>query len=126
MGGLVAAVLGLVLLGPGSAEAAKAKIRAQYTGVVNLNEATADQLDLLPGVGAKAAQRIITWREKRAFKRIEELVRVKGFGKKQFLKLKPYLTLQGPTTLKREKVPVETVPVETGEVRATGGPVAKH
>ncbi|MFY0528373.1 ComEA family DNA-binding protein [Archangium gephyra] len=115
----VAVVLGLLWLGPGSAQAAQVKTRTQYTGVVNLNEATVAQLDLLPGVGEKAAQRIITWREKRAFKRLEELVRVKGFGKKQFLKLKPYLTLQGPTTLKAEKVPVKpdgvrvTVPVAT-------------
>ncbi|HZI04171.1 MAG TPA: helix-hairpin-helix domain-containing protein [Archangium sp.] len=116
----VAVVLGLLWLGPGSAEAAQAKTRTQYTGVVNLNEATVAQLDLLPGVGAKAAQRIITWREKRAFKRPEELVRVKGFGKKQFLKLKPYLTLQGPTTLKAEKVPVKPY-----EVRVTA-PVAKR
>jgi len=116
----VAVVLGLLWLGPGSAEAAQAKMRTQYTGVVNLNEATVAQLDLLPGVGAKAAQRIITWREKRAFKRPEELVRVKGFGKKQFLKLKPYLTLQGPTTLKAEKVPVKP-----DEVRVTA-PVAKR
>ncbi len=106
MGMRVAAVLGLLLLGPGSAGAAQVKQRTQYTGVVNLNEATVAQLDLLPGVGAKAAQRIISWREKRTFKRIEELVRVKGFGRKQFLKLKPYLTLQGPTTLTVEKVPV--------------------
>jgi competence protein ComEA len=121
MGGVVAAVLGLVLLGPGAAEAANAKVRTQYTGVVNLNEATVAQLDLLPGVGAKAAQRVVSWREKRAFKRIEELVRVKGFGKKRFLKLKPHLTLAGPTTLK-----VERVPVEEDEVRATGDSVAKR
>jgi competence protein ComEA len=119
MGMLVAAVLGLMLM-PGSAGAAQAKKRTQYTGVVNLNEATVVQLALLPGVGAKAAQRIITWREKRAFKRIEELVRVKGFGKKQFLKLKPYLTLQGATTLK-----VEKVPVKMDEVHVTGS-VAKR
>lgn len=119
MGMLVAVVLGL-LLGPGNAGAAQAKTRTQYTGVVNLNEATVAQLELLPGVGAKAAQRIITWREKRAFKRIEELVRVKGFGRKQFLKLKPYLTLEGPTTLKAEKVPVRM-----DEVHVTGS-VAKR
>jgi competence protein ComEA len=108
MGMVVAAVLGWVLLlGPGSAEAASAKVRTRYTGVVNLNEATVAQLDVLPGVGARAAQRIIAFRQKRPFKRIEELVRVKGFGKKQFLKLKPHLTLEGPTTLKAEKVPVE-------------------
>jgi len=99
---LAVSLLVLGLLGPGGAEATQRRMRC--TGVVNLNEATAAQLDLLPGVGAKAAQHIITWREKRAFKRIEELVRVKGFGKKRFLKLKPHLTLQGPTTLKVEQV----------------------
>lgn len=119
--GVLVAVLGLVLLMPGAASAAGNKSRTQYTGVVNLNEATVAQLDLLPGIGAKAAQRVVAWREKRAFKRIEELVRVKGFGKKRFLKLKPYLTLQGPTTLK-----VERVPVEEDEVRATGDSVAKR
>jgi competence protein ComEA len=98
--GLSLLMLGLLL--PGVAEAAKPRL--QCTGVVNLNEATAAQLDLLPGVGAKAAGHILAWREKRAFKRIEELVRVKGFGKKRFLKLKPHLTLQGPTTLKVEQV----------------------
>ena len=100
-----AVVLALVgLLGAASAEAAGAKWRTRYTGQVNLNEATREQLDALPSVGAKAAQRIIAFREKRAFKRVEELVRVKGFGKKRFLQLKPYLTLQGATTLQAERV----------------------
>ena len=118
---MVAVVLGLVLGMPGVSEASGTKLRTQYTGVVNLNEATVAQLDLLPGVGPKAAQRIIAWRQKRAFKRIEELVRVKGFGKKQFRKLKPYLTLEGPSSLK-----VEKVPVEEDEVRATGDATAKR
>ncbi|HZH04724.1 MAG TPA: helix-hairpin-helix domain-containing protein [Myxococcaceae bacterium] len=71
------------------------------TGVVNLNEASAEELDLLPGVGAKAAAGIMAHRRTKPFRRIEELVQVKGFGKKRFDRLKPYLTLQGPTTLKR-------------------------
>lgn len=96
-------VLGLALLGPGVAEAGRG--RTQYSGVVNLNQATEAELDQLPGVGAKAAQRIISHREKRPFQRVEELVKVKGFGKKKFEKLKPYLTLTGQTTLKAEKPP---------------------
>ncbi|MBU8895604.1 helix-hairpin-helix domain-containing protein [Corallococcus sp. M34] len=102
------ALLGWALLGPGLAEAARQ--RTQYTGVVNLNEATASQLDLLPGVGEKAAERILEHRKKRPFGRIEELVRVKGFGKKRFLKLKAHLTLTGPTTLKVEKVSTPDAP----------------
>nr|WP_211194507.1 helix-hairpin-helix domain-containing protein [Pyxidicoccus fallax] len=97
-----AVALGLLLCAPGVAQAGK--LRTQYTGTVNLNEATAEQLDLLPGVGEKAAQRIIEHRKKRPFKRVEELVRVKGFGKKKFLKLKEHLALAGPTTLRVEQV----------------------
>ncbi len=93
--------LGLVVLGPGVAEAGRS--RTQYSGVVNLNEATQEELDQLPGVGKQAAERILAHREKRPFQRVEELVRVKGFGKKKFQKLQPYLTLTGPTTLKAEK-----------------------
>jgi competence protein ComEA len=93
--------LGLVLVGPGVAEAGRS--RMQYTGVVNLNEATDAELDRLPGVGKKAVDRILAHREKRPFQRVEELVRVKGFGKKKFQKLTPFLTLKGPSTLKEEK-----------------------
>ena len=64
-----AMVLGLVLLGPGVAEADRGI--TQYTGVVNLNEASAEELDRLPGVGRKAAERILTHRQKKPFQRIE-------------------------------------------------------
>ncbi|ABF86118.1 competence protein comEA [Myxococcus xanthus DK 1622] len=114
MRALCAVVVGLLLCGPGVAEAAK--LRTQHTGTVNLNEASAAELDLLPGVGEKAAQRIIEHRQKRPFKRVEELVRVKGFGKKKFLKLKAHLALSGPTTLRVEQVPA---PPERKEVSAT-------
>lgn len=102
-------VLALVLLASGEAEAA-ARTRMQVTGVVNLNEATVGELDLLPGVGLKAAQRVVEVRQKRRFQRVEELVRVKGFGRKKFLKLKAHLAVAGPTTLKVEQVPVSDPP----------------
>jgi competence protein ComEA len=72
------------------------------TGVVNLNTATASQLDELPGVGQAAVKRILEHRQKTPFKRIEELVKVKGFGKKKFEKLKPHLAVTGATTIKTE------------------------
>ena len=96
-----AMVLGLVVLGRGVAQAGKS--HTQYSGVVNLNEGSKEQLDQLPGVGAKAAERIIAQRQQHPFQRIEELVRVKGFGKKKFQKLQPFLTITGPTTLKVER-----------------------
>jgi len=61
---------------------------------INLNTATEAQLTSLPGIGAKAAQRILEFRQKNgSFKKIEDLMNVKGIGEKNFLKLKPYITV---------------------------------
>jgi len=61
---------------------------------VNINTASAAEFEELPGVGAKTAARIIEYRQKNGpFKKIEELMNVRGVGEKNFLKLKPQLTL---------------------------------
>jgi len=104
---LAAAVVAAGLLGM-DAEAAKgARSKVQMSGSINLNTATVAQLDLLPGVGEKAARRIIAHREKTPFKAPEDLVKVKGFGKKKFDKLKGHLAVSGATTLQARRVPVE-------------------
>lgn len=67
---------------------------------VNINQASAEQLSLLPRVGAKAAQKVVDYRKaKGLFARSEDLMEVKGFGEKKFEQLRPYLTVSGPTTL---------------------------
>ena len=66
------------------------------TNIVNINTATAGELDGLPGVGAKTAARIVEYRQKNGpFKKVEELMNVRGVGEKNFLKLKPQITV-GP------------------------------
>lgn len=61
---------------------------------INLNTATAAQIAALPGIGPKAAQRIVEYRQRNGgFKKIEELMNVKGIGEKSFLKLKPLITV---------------------------------
>lgn len=102
------AVCAAALLALASAAEAKGKTRVQLSGVINLNTATSSQLDQLPGVGEKAAKKIIEHRQKTPFNRPEEIVKVKGFGKKKFEKLKPYLTVSGPTTLKAQRVPADS------------------
>jgi comEA protein len=64
------------------------------TAIVNLNTAAVSDLEGLPGIGAKTAARIVEYRQKNGpFKKIEELMNVSGIGEKNFLKLKPQLTV---------------------------------
>lgn len=76
------------------------------TGVVNINTATEEQLQLLPGVGPSKAAAIVAYRKRHGnFKKVDDLRRVKGFGAKTLKKLKPYLSVSGPTTYKGKKAP---------------------
>jgi competence protein ComEA len=93
-------VLLLVFLVPGTTIAAvqekpaKAKAEAAPAAPLNLNTATVAQLQALPGVGAATAKLIVEHRQKNGgFKKVEELMNIKGIGEKSFLKLKPMVTV---------------------------------
>ncbi len=95
-----ALVAALALALPAIALAADGTTR--MSGVVNLNTADVEQLQLLPGVGQKRAAAILDVRETRGgFKSVDELVEVKGVGEAMLERLRPHLTVKGKTTAKR-------------------------
>jgi len=75
----------------------------KISGVVNVNTASAAELEMLPGVGASRAKAVIEAREaKGGFKSLDDLLAVKGIGEASLAKLRPHLTLEGKTTVRSE------------------------
>jgi len=62
---------------------------------IDINQATVEDLEKLPGIGPKIAKNIIEYREKNGpFKSIEELLKVKGIGPKKLEQIKKYLKIK--------------------------------
>lgn len=69
------------------------------TGVVNVNIASPEELELLPGIGETRAAAIVAERDDRGgFKSVDELVEVKGIGEAMLVRLRPYVSLSGKST----------------------------
>ncbi len=87
--GLAAAFLVL------AASAALAQANAPKAKI-NINTATQAELESLPRIGPKVAQRIIDYRAQNGnFKRVEDIMKVKGIGEKIFAQIKDLITV-GP------------------------------
>ena len=100
----ILALASLIAVHVPAAEAQTAPARAAAKpaapgGQVNINTASVVDLDALPGIGAKTAALIVEYRQKNGpFKKVEDLMNVRGIGEKNFLKLKPQLTVGASKT----------------------------
>jgi competence protein ComEA len=98
LGALLVALTLIVL--PAAAQQSDAPAaKPSASAPLNLNTATAAQLETLPGIGAKTAERIVEYRQKNGgFKKVEDLMNVRGVGEKSFLKLKALIAVTPPRT----------------------------
>jgi competence protein ComEA len=69
-------------------------------GVININTASVDQLQWLPGIGPSKAKAVVDYRTKHPFVTVDELRKVKGFGPKLLDKCRSYVVTRGETTAK--------------------------
>lgn len=70
---------------------ARAEKNYASNGRVNLNKATVEELDALPGIGPAMARRIIEMRQKKRFTTVEDLLQVKGIGKAKLERLREFI-----------------------------------
>jgi competence protein ComEA len=89
----------LILLALLAVSPASAVEQAAEGGVVNINTATVEQLQMLPGVGEVRARAILSERKDRGgFKSVDDLREVKGVGDSLLERMRPFVTLKGKTT----------------------------
>jgi competence protein ComEA len=101
-GAAAARVAAVLLMSIALSSAVAATAHAQTTrlaGVVNVNLATAEELELLPGIGPARAAAIIEHRKAHGpFASVDDLVQVSGIGEKALAQIKPHCVLKGKTT----------------------------
>jgi competence protein ComEA len=91
---LTLALMVLCPLAPGIANAAGSKQDVPAAGQIDINNANAEQLTVIPGIGKVMAERIVQFRDQNgSFKRIEDLLKIKGIGEKSFQKIRPYVKI---------------------------------
>jgi competence ComEA-like helix-hairpin-helix protein len=79
-----------------------AAVAADEPGRVDINTATAAELESLPGVGPAKARAIVAHREVAPFKSTDELVDVKGIGEKLYAQLKDHVTIAGAPAVRKQ------------------------
>ena len=78
-------------------EAAKPQAEA-----IDINKATATDLQRLPGIGPSLAKQIVAYREKHgAFRRVEDLMAIRGIGFKKWKQIRPYVRVGDDSTTRR-------------------------
>ena len=80
---VVLVAIGFMLVAVAGAQDKGMKKTKQNTAIVNLNTATAEELEQVKGIGPKLAEKIIEYRKTNGpFKRAEDIVKVQGIGTK--------------------------------------------
>ena len=80
---------------PVSSHAAENPAAKSAVEIIHLNQATAEQLQTLPGIGPSLSERIVLYRtEHGPFRTVDQLAEVKGVGQATLAKFRKQLTVE--------------------------------
>src|SRR5256884_4450347 len=78
---------------------------------VNINTATSEELQQVPGIGPATAEKILQMRKSYgAFKSVDDLLAIRGLGPKRLEKMSRYLTVGKPAAAKPVPLPAKFTP----------------
>jgi competence protein ComEA len=78
---------------------------------VNLNTATSEELQLVPGIGPVTAEKILQMRKSYgAFKSVDDLTAIRGIGPKRLEKMRKYLTVGKAASAGKPSSPAKSAP----------------
>ena len=81
-----------------NAVASEGDTRQYISAIIDLNKATTEELETLPGIGPSKARAIIEYREKMPFTKPEDIMNVPGIGQKTYEKMKDRIKVEGKET----------------------------
>ena len=91
-GRIIPLIVALGLLGCSARVAHERPALVAGAHAVNVNIATAEQLEKMPGIGRKTAEAIVAHRDKNGpFRRVEHLMLIRGLSETRFAELRPYV-----------------------------------
>jgi competence ComEA-like helix-hairpin-helix protein len=77
---------------------------------VNINSATSEELQQVPGIGPATAEKILQMRKSYgAFKSVDDLLAIRGLGQKRLDKMRKYLTVGKPAAAKPAPLPAKSI-----------------
>jgi|GEM_PF-729562 competence ComEA-like helix-hairpin-helix protein len=90
-----ASILGAIIAGSMLVMTAAARQRRPPAQPVDLNRATAVELQQIPGIGPRRAAAIVRFRQKSGpFRRVEDLLAIRGFSTRMLEKIRPYVVVR--------------------------------
>jgi competence ComEA-like helix-hairpin-helix protein len=107
----ILALLSLVLLLLGSVSPGLLAKKKPPEAPINLNTATSEELQLVPGIGPVTAEKILQMRKSYgAFKSVDDLRAVRGIGPKRLEKMRKYLTVGKTSATKPANAAKPSIP----------------